>query len=631
MGRPFESELQRCEKTIQFANSAALDELSGTLRNCLGTPAILIGAGGSLTCAEFGRRLFELAGVFCRTATPLEFIASKADYRDTSVLILSANGNNRDIVAALETAIEREAKNIAAICTAKNSNVAKLAASNSRVRVFEFPLPSGKDGYLASNSLLATCAILAQSMTGEVLDPEAVSDCVQAGRQGFDEMVAKRQFKHCTILFESWTSPAALDLESKLSEAGLLGSMLCDYRQFAHGRHNWIDKQADRTAVVAFSTPVGRRLALATLSELPQEIPIWHHSVSRNDPCAGLESILAVFGFVANAGKHVGIDPGRPNVPPYGSKLYRIGPRGFRKKAKPAGQQSANLEAATERKLAAMGSTDSHKPIVEETALAYVDKLRSQSYGALVVDFDGTTSPLNDRKGRIPTDLATKMGELLEAGVLIYFATGRGDSIHDSLKAAFPKPTWKRIRIGYYNGSFCLPLSNCSKFETSLRGNTALIRFEDELRRHPTLTKQCSISNKQAQLTLKVLAGSSTVSVTNVLQDLVQRERHLAVRYVISSHSIDIIPESSTKLTCVTQAKKALKGKTQVLTIGDCGAFPGNDFELLQYDHSLSVHRVSTDLESCWNFLPPGISHTDGRFFYLKDVEIERGKFRLRL
>lgn len=631
MGRPFEFELEKCEKTIQFANSVALEELPDTLSNHIGAPIILIGAGGSLTCAEFGRRLFEQKGCFCRTATPLEFISSTADYRGSSVLILSANGNNQDIMGALEIAIERETKNITAICTAKGSKMARIASRNPRVRAFEFPLTSGKDGYLASNSLLATCAILARSMTGETLNPEIVSDCVQTGRMGFDELVAQRKFKHCTILFEGWTSPAALDLESKLSEAGLLSSMLCDFRQFAHGRHNWMDKQSDQSAVVAFSTPVGHTLARATLSELPEEIPKWHHLASRNDACGGLESVLAVFGFVANVGKRAGIDPGRPNVPSYGSKLYRIGPRGFRKKAKSATKGSANLEAATERKLAALGLADATGPVVEEHAVAYVRKLRSQPYGALVVDFDGTTSPLNDRNGRIPAELAAKMTELLEAGVSVYFATGRGDSIHDSLKTAFPKPTWKRIRIGYYNGSFCLSLANYSKFEASLSSDKALFEFEDILRSHPTLTKQCSISNKQSQITLKVLEDSSTESVTNILRDLVQRQRQLAIKFVISSHSIDILPESSTKLTCVKEAQKALKDTREVLTVGDCGAFPGNDFELLQHGHSLSVHKVSTDLESCWNVLPPGISHTEGTFFYLKNVEIRRGTFRLRL
>ena len=53
------------------------------------------------------------------------------------------------------------------------------------------------------------------------------------------------------------------------------------------------------------------------------------------------------------------------------------------------------------------------------------------------------------------------------------------------------------------------------------------------------------------------------------------------------------------------------------------------NFELLATPFSLSVDRVSTDLDSCWNFLPRGVSHQHGTVLYLETVRLREGHFQL--
>jgi hypothetical protein len=48
------------------------------------------------------------------------------------------------------------------------------------------------------------------------------------------------------------------------------------------------------------------------------------------------------------------------------------------------------------------------------------------------------------------------------------------------------------------------------------------------------------------------------------------------------------------------------------LCIGDSGAWPGNDFELLSAPLSLSVDRVSVEPDRCWNLLPAGVGGSRG-------------------
>src|SRR5258706_14034164 len=71
------------------------------------------------------------------------------------------------------------------------------------------------------------------------------------------------------VLFGGWGLPAAVDIESKFVEAALKNIQLADYRNFAHGRHHWLAKRPNETAVLALITPEEEKLARQTLDLLP--------------------------------------------------------------------------------------------------------------------------------------------------------------------------------------------------------------------------------------------------------------------------------------------------------------------------------------------------------------------------
>ena len=71
------------------------------------------------------------------------------------------------------------------------------------------------------------------------------------------------------VLYGPSTRVAAVDLESRFAEAALQDLFISDYRNFAHGRHNWLAKRPDSTAVLAFVTPDDREIASKTLSLFP--------------------------------------------------------------------------------------------------------------------------------------------------------------------------------------------------------------------------------------------------------------------------------------------------------------------------------------------------------------------------
>src|SRR5947199_382422 len=70
------------------------------------------------------------------------------------------------------------------------------------------------------------------------------------------------------------TQVGAIDFESKCTEAALTNVQTADFRHFAHGRHHWIAKRGDQTAVLALCGEEDSETAGRTLSLLPGSVPV---------------------------------------------------------------------------------------------------------------------------------------------------------------------------------------------------------------------------------------------------------------------------------------------------------------------------------------------------------------------
>jgi predicted ATPase len=109
--------------------------------------------------------------------------------------------------------------------------------------------------------------------------PATLAELVYQRRTADEFQTQLRQ--ECTGLWERSTlailysiplQPAAVDLESKFVEAALGCVHLADYRNFAHGRHHWLAKRGNTTAVLALTADLEKKLAQKTLQLLPPDI-----------------------------------------------------------------------------------------------------------------------------------------------------------------------------------------------------------------------------------------------------------------------------------------------------------------------------------------------------------------------
>ena len=396
--------------------------------------------------------------------TPYELASSPVHLGDLSVLFLSAGGGNPDILGCFDAVAERAPRRLCLLCTRTRTPLAARAAAVSGASLHEFDLPTIKDGFLATNSLLATSVLLARAFQyappGRDPLPHHLEDLIHPGQSSeeFQSGLARtcRQLwdrATIVVLHGHVTQAAAIDLESKLTEAALGQVQLADYRNFAHGRHHWFAKHGESSAIISLASQEDLRVAEKTLSLLPKDIPVAKFEVGGGVPGC-LQAVALSIHITGQAGKARGIDPGRPSVPAFGRKLYHLngayrgkGPTRLPEREMAAIIRKAGIGIAT---LTAQGNLASWW----ESYSAFMDELRSAGFRAIVLDYDGTLCDAHERYSGPGEKVTEQLISFLRGGILVGIATGRGKSVRKDLRERIRDPDLSsRLLIGYHNGA----------------------------------------------------------------------------------------------------------------------------------------------------------------------------------
>ncbi len=563
-------------------------------------------------------RLHEAREGFAAAKTTLDFTTGAAPIHRANVLIVTGAGRNRDVLSAFDYAVAAEARSVLAVCAAKSSVLARRAKSHWHTDVFDFSLPSRRDGFLATNSLLATCLLLARAFGCDV---SSLKD--NYGSAKFEQRTANlipEQAKTLLVLHSGWSTPAAVDLESKCSEAALRAVLLSDYRHFAHGRHQWLATHESASAVIAFVTPEEAELADKTLKLLPAHLPVLRLQTALRGAAATVDLLLQTFHLVAGLGRVAGIDPGRPGVPRLGGRLYHLRAQVDSPLLR-VNAENVRTVAIRRKKAANVLSVD--WDLCYDT---FVTRLCRARFSAAVFDFDGTLCGSRDRFDGLSKILQPFILGLASTGVLIGIATGRGKSAREALQNVLPRQFWTNVLVGYHNGTEVAALANNHAPDTNREVSMELSAAHEVLR-CAGLEKHCKLSLRPMQLTIEPYSAWEAAKVSMIVQETVAKFAD-QLRLVHSSHSLDVLARGASKLNVVSACREQ---NGEVLCFGDRGSWPGNDFEMLATPFSLSVDAVSADPQSCWNLAPTGVRCVQATAFYLAGIRAVAGKFRYSL
>ena len=631
MGKPYAKELEKLSEVYEWATKTPIDQLSEFVKKSAKLPLYVIGSGGSFSATTLTSLMHQHAGTISRCLTPFEFLEFDNVDNNCSILIITAGGNNKDILSSFDKAVNLKPKFLGILCASTNNKLTRKA-SKAQIFTHAVKLPTGKDGFLATNSLLATAVWLMRaymdnfSFEGRL--PNSLSSLSYGGmsEKEFEEKIVNqlqtlKGRETIVILYDNWGKMAAVDAESKLVEAGLVNVQLADYRNFAHGRHNWLDKNKQKTGLIAIVTPKCAKLARKTIELIPKYIPTVELSSNFDGPVASLDLLIKILYVVKFFGKIRGIDPGKPRVAMFGRKIYHLSI------PKNVSEFSNREQNVLQRKFP---NSLPEKNSVKITLLKeFVKNLENAKFGGVVFDYDGTLCDPENRFKQPSKQIGIHLTKLLQNDIIVGIATGRGKSVRKELQKIIPKKYWQQLLIGYYNGADLGYLNDDSKPNNKVPADSNLKSFFETITKSNILPQDCKIEERPLQVSIQTphITAEDMIAKINTL-----KLENNSIRIVESSHSIDFLAEGVSKLNLFNEIKNHMNlNNFEILCIGDKGKWPGNDFELLKTNYSLSVDETSEDPYSCWNMLSTNAKGEKAVLEYLNDIEIHDDHFMLNL
>ena len=454
MGRPYDLELTQLNLTYDWAVECSIQELAGAIQHLKDHPFFSVGSGGSLTVAAFWAMVHEQwTGMPAKHGTPLDLVAlpSASNY---AIGLISARGSNPDIVKAFESASLGESKGLVAVTFAEGSKLDALGRKYPWARVINFRPPIGRDGFLATNSLLSFMVLIHRAYAaaaGRELDlPPRLPEPRTGGTlSGSSPMTY-------SILYAGWAAAAAMDLESKLVEGGLADVHYADLRNFAHGRHHWLARRGDTTTIVALATPEWSDLVDKTLALLPSRTKTIRIDSSNDGPLGAIELVNGGLRLIGQIASQQAFDPGKPNVPEFGRRLYHMSLRSISQR-----HSRPSTDLFLSRKLGGPTARWPASTILTSTEAlnGYLEILRTTKFQGVVFDYDETLCPSANRFGSLPGDISVALSKIVEHDVTLGIASGRGRSVGQAMRASLDQGVWEKIIVGYYNGGRVLRLS----------------------------------------------------------------------------------------------------------------------------------------------------------------------------
>lgn len=628
---PYEEELAKLASTVDKAGMTDIAGLKAAIEGASEASIIAVGSGGSYTVASLLCSLHEAyTGRVSRAVTPLELICNPTLASTSPIFLISAEGKNPDILEALQRARQHSSRAVHVVTNRAESPLMGRVTELHDVTPHVFSLAE-KDGYLATNSLVFDAALVARTY-GELdrqgrkihfrvdelqFDDLSLPGWIEASTQFANEVASRRSL---IIVFSPHLRPIAEDLESKFSESALLFCQLADFRSFAHGRHLWLTERSKDSALLVLTEPAVSRLWDDMHSKVPANVPHFRLSLSGAEPkdlIAGLIAGMHLVSAVANASKR---NIARPTVSDFGRQLYYADLAAL---IPPPLEDGLRGEHSKYEVLGAHWPSPRSSGTIRRALQATEEAFNSQRFRSIVFDYDGTLCSSNNRDLEPPRPIVDQLERLARAGIIIGIASGRGGSIRDHFRSVLDPALWPFVRLGLYNGGWIGGLDEEPQTTESLS------EFLIHARRLILGLQSLGVPIEEArttppyQLSIRFRTGVRTEDMWFVIVDTFKQAGLDTSTIVRSKHSIDVLSRDVSKSHLVASiVRENAVDPYEVVTMGDLGAWPGNDASLLQHRFSLSVDLPSRRIDRGWKLAPRYKRDVDATLWYLDRLVI---------
>ena len=638
---PYEEELSKLGGTVDSARASDISGLKSAIEGASEASIIAVGSGGSFTVAALLCRLHEAyTGRVSRAVTPLDLICNPTLASTSPIFIISAEGKNPDIIEALQRARRHSSRTVHVVTNRSDSKLMACVSALNDVTPHVFNLTE-KDGYLATNSLVFDAALIARAYgelhrQGEKLhfsvddlefDGMPLATWVESA-EGFSAEVALR--RSLIIVFSPNLRPIAEDLESKFSESATIFTQLADFRSFAHGRHLWLTERSSDTALLVLTDPAVTPLWKEMSPEIPASVPTYCLPLPGADPKDLLAGLIAGMHLVSSIANALVRNIARPTVSAFGRALYYADLAAL---IPPPNEDGLRGEHSKYEVLGAHWPSPRTSGTIRRALQATEEAFAAQTFRAIVFDYDGTLCSSNSIDQAPSPQIIEHLRRFTENKIVVGIASGRGDSIIPYLRNALDESLQKYVRLGLYNGGWLGPLTEDPASSEPL--SEFLIHANRIVATLKTLGVPITKIAPTApyQLSVRFRSGVSTERMWFVIVDAFKQAGFDPGTIVRSKHSVDILSEDVSKSHLVAEIVREISiDPYEVVTVGDLGAWPGNDASLLQHKFSLSVDLPSRRIDRGWKLAPKHKRDVDATLWYLERAVIDKpGRFRFDL
>lgn len=337
----FENKIKQFPQILEWAEGQDVTQLRRFLLDDAGCNRLFVASGGSYSAAVYAEQLSAGKGVMSHALTPLLYAGSGFADIAAKTLLISASGCNNDILRAYDNARHADKQEAAAATLTPKGRLQTLMQEQEPDGLFCFDIPTGRDGFLSSASVLAFYALLYRAfgyaglgsvsvdmMDGELEEIDGFVNHLK--RISLDELTEHEAFLHKLegvdsffILYSAKSYPAALDIESKFSEGAVGNTQLADYRNFAHGRFNWFTQRPGQTGLICLQTPDDVAMSEEILCMVPGHVPSLRLHTQHSGQLAAIDLLVKEHYLCSALGQRWGLDLSRPVVPEYGKILHR--------------------------------------------------------------------------------------------------------------------------------------------------------------------------------------------------------------------------------------------------------------------------------------------------------------------
>lgn len=153
-------------------------------------------------------------------------------------------------------------------------------------------------------------------------------------------------------------------------------------------------------------------------------------------------------------------------------------------------------------------------------------------------------------------ELVQHMLRLLDSGIPIGIATGRGPSVRHAMRHALPPRLYSRVLIGYYSGD---QIGNLNQTDCPDQGDLVCDELQPFLAVVDELKTIARVTLRKRQVIAEPSLGMDVIELWRQTSDLIERYSLPNIRVVRSCRSVDILAPSVSKASLLRVGRESWK------------------------------------------------------------------------